>query len=136
MRIGLKTVAGQELPLGFPPAPFVLTLAAQPPYTMQQFLTFTRRRPRHAVGLRRRRSDKRATQWELFPHENPEAYRLSFGLPDRIEEWIEGSERDRSRTRLIKESLLSTILLYRLQHGTISVYQLDYEPEEFFRASE
>lgn len=91
----------------------------------------TRDRPRHAVGLRRRRSDTRATQWELFPRENPQAYRLSFGLPDRIEEWIEGSERERSRTRLIKESLLSTIVLYRLQHGAISVYQLDYEPEEF-----
>jgi hypothetical protein len=131
LRIGLQAAEGRELLLGFPAAPFVLTLAAQPPYTVQQFLTFTRHRPRHAVGLRRRRTDAHVTQWELFPRENPEAYRLSFGMPDRVEDWIDDSERHRMRTRLIKESLLSTIVLYRLQHGAITVYQLDYEPGEF-----
>lgn len=131
MRTGLRTAEGDELLLGFPPAPFVLTLAAQPPYTMRYFLTFTRNRPRHAVGLRRRRIDPHATQWELFPREDPEAYRLSFGMPDRVEDWIDDSERHRMRTRLIKESRLSTIVVYRLQHGAITVFQLDYEPGEF-----
>jgi hypothetical protein len=52
------------------------SLAAQAPYTMQHFLTFTRHRPRHAVGLRRTRSENHVTQWELFPRERPDAYHL------------------------------------------------------------
>ncbi|GAA4256543.1 hypothetical protein [Dactylosporangium darangshiense] len=127
---GLQVAEGRELLLGFPPAPFVLTLSAQPPYTMQHFLTFTQHRQRHTVGLRRRRSDSHVTQWELFPRERPDAYRLSFTLPDRVEEWIDDSERYRKRARIVEESLLSTIVLYRLRRGAVTVYQLDYESAE------
>ncbi|MDG6109613.1 hypothetical protein Daura_48555 [Dactylosporangium aurantiacum] len=127
---GLRTAEGRELLLGFPPAPFVLTLTAQSPYTMEHFLAFTQHRPRHAIGLRRRRADSHVTQWELFPRESPDAYRLSFTLPDRVEEWIDDSERYRMRARIVEESLLSTIVLYRLDQGAVTVYQLDYEPAE------
>lgn len=130
MHRGLQAAEGRELLLGFPPAPFVLTLAAQPPYTMQHFLTFTRHRPRHAIGLRRRRAESHVTQWEAFPREHPDAYRLTFTLPDRVEEWIDDSERYRTRARMIEESLLSTIVLYRLRRGAVTVFQLDYEPAE------
>ncbi|MER7275584.1 hypothetical protein ABT369_14095 [Dactylosporangium sp. NPDC000244] len=74
------------------------------------------------------------TQWELFPRERPDAYRLSFTLPNRVEEWIDDSERHRKRARIIEESLLSTIVLYRLRRGAATVHQLDYEPGEL-RAS-
>ncbi|GAA0739632.1 hypothetical protein Drose_17100 [Dactylosporangium roseum] len=127
---GLQVAQGGELLLGFPPAPFVLTLTAQPPYTMQHFLTFTQHKQRHSIGLRRRRSDSHVTQWELFPRERPDAYRLTFTLPDRVEAWIDDSERYRKRARIVEESLLSTIVLYRLRRGAVTVYQLDYESAE------
>ncbi|WP_344515389.1 hypothetical protein [Dactylosporangium maewongense] len=130
MHMGLQAADGQELLLGFPPAPFVLTLAAQPPYTMKHFLTFARHRQRHAVGLRRQRVDAHVTQWEVFARENPDAYRLSFTVPDRVEEWIGQSESTRKRVLVIKESLLATIVMYRVHNGHVTVYQLEYRPAE------
>jgi hypothetical protein len=70
----------------------------------------------------------------VFPRHAPDAYRLTFNLPDRVEEWIsENDDWQSKRTRIIKNDLLPHITVYRREHEAVSVYQLRYEPSEFHR---
>jgi hypothetical protein len=126
LRDFLVTQGETEIVLGFPPAPFVLTMTATRPFTVGQFYDYAAHRPRHTVGLRRHERTARVSHWELFPRENPEAYRMYFSVPAHIEDWIRSSDRVGARARAIKEGFLPSILVYRVTHQATQVFQLDY----------
>jgi len=72
----------------------------------------------------------------VSPWEGPDAYRLSFGLPDRIESWIsENEERRVRRTSDIKTDFLLEITIYRRLGGNMRIYQLRYEPSQLHRST-
>ncbi|MEV4501941.1 hypothetical protein [Streptomyces klenkii] len=115
-----------ELLLGFPAAPFILPLAAD---DKQQFLKYADASPDHSVRLRRTGHGE-AAEWTLSPWgADEDAYRLTFKLPEHIEQWISGvEEKERQRTSEIKTQFLSAITIYRMNGAGVRSYQLRYEP--------
>lgn len=126
----LRARENDELLLGFPAAPFILPLGADNP---ARFIEYAEHRPAHAIRLRRTGSGERA-EWAASPWDEPDAYRLTFNLPERIESWIsENEERRRKRASTIKSDLLSDITIYRRVGDEMRIYQLRYEPSELHR---
>ncbi|MFE5125683.1 MULTISPECIES: hypothetical protein [unclassified Streptomyces] len=114
--------------LAFPAAPFVLGLASDDLYG---FVDYAKEQPTHAVRLRRINHTAPHPVWELRPAANPDAYALTFGLPERVEAWIlDQDEGTPSRTRWVKRSMLSTMTLYWMDGEHAHTFQLRYEPGE------
>lgn len=127
---GLEAHNSTELLLGFPAAPFVLPLATE---DKQQFLSYAKNHPSHAVRIRRTGQGEQA-EWTLSPAAGKDGYRLTFKLPDRIEAWIEDVEESkRKRTHQVKEDFLSRITVYRMNGAGVQSYQLYYEPQQLHR---
>jgi hypothetical protein len=126
----LAAYDGGEILLGFPPAPFIIALAGAEAGSLAAFHTYTQQHPEHEVLIRRASTTPtdRADNWLLSPAADPSFYSLTFSLPTHIEEWITGSERDRSRARWVKQELLSAIVIYRVVDGIPKVYRLMYAP--------
>jgi hypothetical protein len=119
-----------ELLLGFPAAPFILALGADDP---DLFIEYAEGHPTHAVRLRRAGSGGH-TEWSVSPWADPDAYRLAFNLPERIESWIsENEERRFRRANSIKSDFLSEITIYRRRGEDMRIYQLRYESTELHR---
>jgi hypothetical protein len=117
-----------ELLLGFSSAPFVLALS---PSDKNAFIRYAREHPVHEVGIRRIGSRPVGGNWELYPRADPNAYRLVFGLPERLEEWISSDERTVvQRARKVKSELLASLLIYRMEDDRPQVFQLKYAPAE------
>lgn len=113
---GLTQQSERELLLGFPAAPFVLPLAAT---DKNRFLAFSDAYPDHAVRLRRT-GQAEGSEWTVSPCLEPDAYHLTFKLPDHVEAWIgDVAGKERQRTQEIKEQFLAAITVYRthLQEG-------------------
>jgi hypothetical protein len=128
----LRTRERAELLLGFPAAPFILALGADDP---DRFIEYAEHHPTHTVRLRRTGSGMHA-EWAMSPWEGPDAYRLSFSLPERIESWIsENEERRVRRTSDIKTDFLSEITIYRRLGDNMRIYQLRYEPSQLYRST-
>jgi hypothetical protein len=126
----LQARENDELLLGFPAAPFILPLGADNP---ARFIEYAEHRPAHGIRLRRAGSGEH-TEWTASPWEDPDAYRLVFNLPERIESWIsENEERRRRRASAIKSDLLADITIYRQVGDEMRIYQLRYEPSELHR---
>ncbi len=123
-----------EILLGFPPAPFVLTMTTQRAQPVEAFLVYAREHPTHPVRLVRRAHGGKAASWEITPMHNNQAYRLYFNLPASLEDWISDSERERSRARMVEEDLLSTILIYRISDRRTEVFRLQYSPRQLEQA--
>lgn len=119
--------ADAQFLLGFPAAPFILALGSE---NVEAFAAYTDRYPTHDVRITRIGSGS-ASQWMLYPTSHPEAYELAFNMPPDIEEWVaENEERRVSRTRLIKDEMLSTITIYGNLYGHERVYLLRYRPAQ------
>jgi hypothetical protein len=128
----LRTRECTELLLGFPAAPFILVLGAEDP---DRFIEYAEHHPTHAVRLRRIGSGGHA-EWAVSPWTDPDAYRLAFNLPERIESWIsENEERRVRRASDIKSDFLSEITIYRRHGDNMRIYQLRYEPSELHRST-
>jgi hypothetical protein len=125
---GLREGRQNELLLGFPAAPFILPLAAD---NVDQFLRYARQHPDHVIRLRR--DDRGAgAEWMAFPADDAEGYRLTFNLPDRLEEWIsDNEERRAARTRQIKQTFLADIVIYRMYGDDLQTFQLHFQPGGF-----
>ncbi|MEV0367350.1 restriction endonuclease [Nocardia fusca] len=122
--------SGSELLLGFPAAPFILPLATE---NYEKFIAFGTGQPDHKVRIRRHGSGGRA-EWKLSPAEAPDAYELTFKLPEQIEDWIgEVADEEISRAVKVKQQFLSEITLYRMNDGGVRAYQLRYEPGSLSR---
>jgi hypothetical protein len=113
--------------LGFPAAPFILPLASDDP---ERFLSFAEFQPVHGVRLRRSGSSEEP-EWAVTPRAEPDAYRLTFTLPQRVETWIsENEDRQVKRVHQVKENFLATVTIYRRTREGMRVYQLCYAPGE------
>lgn len=124
----LRSRSTLGLILAFPAAPFVLGLASDDLYG---FVNYAKAQPTHAVRLRRIDRTAPHPVWELRPVADPGAYALTFGLPERVEEWIlDQDEGTPSRTRWVKSSMLSTMTLYWMDGEHAHTFQLRYEPGE------
>jgi hypothetical protein len=125
---GLEESQEKELLLGFPSAPFILPLAAS---NADEFLRYASQHPDHVIRLRRS-GQGTAAEWTAFPADDPEAYRLTFNLPDKLEEWIAQTEEQRTaRTRQVKQALLADIVVYRMHGDDLRTFQLHYQPQGF-----
>lgn len=130
---------GNELLLGFPAAPFVLPLAAD---DIERFLAYAREHPDHTIRLFRT-GQGRGAEWVVSPVSQelrwdfvapPDAYRLTFNLPERLEAWIGENEEYRvSRTRAVKAQFLSEIIVYRVEGDDLQTFQLRYQPGDLHR---
>ncbi|MET7829277.1 hypothetical protein ABZT23_31965 [Streptomyces sp. NPDC005386] len=119
--------------LAFPAAPFVLGLASEDLYG---FVTYALEQPTHSVRLRRLRQPAPHSVWEIRPRENPNAYALTFGLPEQVEAWILDQEAGSpSRTRWVKESMLSAMTLYWMDGDHAHTFQLRYTAAEFLEGA-
>jgi hypothetical protein len=115
-----------ELLLGFPAAPFILPFGTADP---AGFVTYADEHPTHAVRLRFRQPE-----WSVSPWEAPEAYELTFNLPERLENWIVENEEHRfRRAAAITTKFLPVITVYRRSGQDVRVYQLRYQPSELRR---
>jgi hypothetical protein len=128
LREELEVRENDELLLGFPSAPFVLALS---PIDKDSFIRYANEHPIHEVAVRRVGSRPVGGNWELYPREDPGAYRLVFGLPERLEDWISSDERAvAQRAREVKSELLASLLIYRLEDDRPQVFQLKYAPAQ------
>jgi hypothetical protein len=128
-----------ELLLGFPAGPFILPLAAD---DVGQFLAHAREHPDHPIRLRRTGEGSQA-EWTVSPEgqrgedqllARREGYRLTFNLPDRLEEWIsEREDQHAGRIRAVKSQFLSEIIIYRMEGDNLQAYQLQYRPTDLRR---
>jgi hypothetical protein len=130
LREALTAYDGGELLLGFPPTPFLITLTGATRSDLASFRHYADLHPEHEVLLRRvpEPVSAHAAVWRVNPAATPSAYQLTFSLPAHIEEWITASDRDTSRTRWVKQEVLSVILIYRVVDGVPKVYRLMYTP--------
>ncbi|MFC9096922.1 hypothetical protein [Streptomyces sp. NPDC057072] len=125
---GLRSRSTLGLVLAFPAAPFVLGLACD---DLHAFVRYARQHPTHSVHLRRLRHASPHPVWQIRPLEEPDAYVLTFGLPEQVEAWIlDQDEGSRSRTRWVKQSMLSAMTLYWMDGVHAHTFQLRYEPAE------
>lgn len=121
----LGTHQQTQLLLGFPAAPFILSLAAS---DKQAFSAYAAEHPSHEVRIVRSGTGAQA-EWTLYPLAQQDAYRLTFSLPERIESWIAAGEEERlARTRAVKTDLLSSITIYDTDGEDQQVYRLRYAP--------
>ncbi|MCZ4120254.1 hypothetical protein [Streptomyces sp. H39-S7] len=115
--------------LAFPAAPFVLGLASDDLYA---FVNYALEHPTHLVRLRRLRQSAPHHVWEIRALDAPDAYRLTFGLPQQVEAWIlDQNAGAPSRTRWVKESILSAMTLYWMNGDHAHTFQLRYEASQF-----
>lgn len=129
---GLQAHANAELLIGFPAAPFILPLHTT---NGQSFLTYASRHPAHPVRIHRTDNGSGA-EWVITPLQSEQApYRLTFTLPQHIEDWIAEADMDQEQRRsaAVREQFLSSITIYHVTGSTLSVYQLSYEPAELRR---
>jgi hypothetical protein len=122
-----------QLLLGFPAAPFILSLATD---NKQAFSAYAAKHPSHTVRITRSGQGPGA-EWALCPLADQDAYRLTFSLPEHIESWIAANEEERlARTRQIKAALLSSITVYDSDADgeDYLVYRLRYAPGSLRRA--
>jgi hypothetical protein len=113
--------------LAFPAAPFVLGLASDNLYA---FVDYARIHPTHAVRLQRLpHSAAPHPVWQIRPQAEPDAYTLTFGLPEQVEAWIIDQDAGTpSRTRWVKQSMLSAMTVYWMDGDHAHTFQLRYEP--------
>jgi hypothetical protein len=120
----LRNHAEVQLLLGFPAAPFILPLATR---DKRAFLRFAMAHPSHRVLLRRSSAGESA-EWSIEPAEDRGRYRLTFSLPEGLEAWIAANEETRrSRTHMVKDDLLSDIMVYYYIDDGVRTCQLRYE---------
>jgi hypothetical protein len=114
-----------QLLLGFPAAPFIVSLATE---DKSAFSAYAAAHQSHTVRLTRRGQGPGA-EWTVCPRQDPDAYTLTFALPERIETWIAANEEERlARTRQVKAELLSSITVYEGDGEDCVAYRLRYEP--------
>jgi hypothetical protein len=114
-----------ELFIGMAAGPYMLVLKADDPI---RFLRYSGERPNHPVRIRWSPQIDDGQTWYIVPMDHPEAYRLSFKLPERLADWIFKSEDVRRAAVTTKEMLLASITIYRRDGDRDRLIRLSYEP--------
>ena len=121
-----------ELFVGMANGPFLLIMKADEP---ARFLRFAEENPTHDVFINIEtapsRTDPRASRYQTVvrPASQPEAYRLTFGLPKVLEDQILFDENRGIRLAPgVKRRFLSEITVYRRAGERDVIYRLVYTP--------
>ncbi|MFI9804817.1 hypothetical protein ACIHEJ_10705 [Streptomyces sp. NPDC052301] len=88
---GLNDHGEAELLIGFPTAPFILPLHTT---NRTGFLDYASRNPAHPIRIRRT-GGYGGSEWLITPRDgDADSYRLTFTLPQHIEDWIVSAGED------------------------------------------
>lgn len=113
----------QSLLLGFPTAPFVLTLRPNHPDALAEYAS--RHGPDVRVNIRFAAHGKAAGDWVIVPADGSDDFELRFTLPDLLADWMLNSDGAATlRARDVQAALLSSISV--IQHG--QVLRLLFQP--------
>jgi hypothetical protein len=138
-RLMAKVRAFGELFVGMANGPFLLIMKADDP---GRFVRFANETPTHQVFLdiehvpmtepveHAEQRERFTYQAVIRPAQNPDAYRLVFGLPEALEELV--FQDDNRGLRLapgVKQQFLSEITVYRRVDERDVVYRLVYTPQ-------
>lgn len=127
VRIGLSEIG--EYFVGMSNGPFMLVLSAN---EHERFFSFCERYPVHDVLITWRSPDR--TQWYIEPvdaNQEP-AYRLQFGLPSLIADWVfdRAPRREVQRRALQAKNLyFSDITVYHFRNDRDRIFRLRYNAE-------
>lgn len=117
-----------EIFVGMASGPFLLALR---PQNSDEFLQYVETNPAHKVIITWSRSDQRGRRWTVRPADNPQAYSLTFGLPERLGDWIFSKESGaQARALSAKSRFMKEIMIYRYIDGRDYLYRLSYDSEE------
>ncbi|RPI16908.1 MAG: hypothetical protein EHM58_10885 [Ignavibacteriae bacterium] len=117
----------QELFIAMANGPFMLLLKAN---NIQSFKNYANNYPYHHVVITWNSESNNGQEWTIRPYNEPNAYKLSFKLPDKLAKWIFDKEgKPLSRALNIKENFFSSITIYRRENGRDLLYRLEYNPE-------
>lgn len=115
----------REFFVGMANGPFLLIFKTDDP---EGFIKHIEKHPVHKVTITWSRQNNEERQWYIRPVNNPEAYKLSFGLPQTLGDWIFGDdERALGRALNVKEKYLSDITIYRFVNGKDQLIRLIYD---------
>jgi len=123
-----------ELFVGMANGPFLLVLRASDP---QRFIAYADQHPTHNVNItfdaeanRNLRDRNVGVQATVRPANAPDAYSLSFGLPQILREYLLFDEKRGIRLAPgLKRRLFSEITVYRRVEDRDVLYRLTYEPQ-------
>jgi hypothetical protein len=106
-----NSLAGEGLLIGFPPAPFILAMRPDSMAELEDYVA------NHGTDIAVRigfdRDSGVAGDWTITPRDEPDAFRLSFGLPGALETWLlAGPDGGAHRAAEAKQDLLSTITMF------------------------
>lgn len=120
-----------ELFVGMSNGPFMLLFK---PNARNSFLKFAKQNPNHDVIITRPPDgEDRGEPWKIQPTSNPNAYELSFKLPERLYKWIFeiGKERKTISNRAlnVKQQYFSSITIYHYENEKDYLFRLKFDPE-------
>ena len=125
MQEGIEKIG--ELFVGMAEGPFLLIFR---PRDENEFLSFAELNASHRVSISWTDQEDLRTQWTIQPIENPNAYELSFGLPQALADWIfDDSTTSRVSAQQAKQQFFSDITIYRHVDDKDFLYRLRYDAE-------
>lgn len=102
----------QSLLLGFPAAPFVLTLRPNYPGALAEYVS--RQGPDIQVNIQFASRGNAAGDWVIVPADGSDGFRLRFTLPTLLADWLLNSDGAATlRARDVKAALLSSISVFQ-----------------------
>ena len=99
----------REFFVGMAQGPFMVLLK---PRNSTEFLEYARREPTHNVWIHWSHTQANGREWWIEPADGSDAYRLHFGLPAPVGDWVFDSDRSAPRRALLaKEDFFSDLTL-------------------------
>lgn len=115
-----------EFFVGTANSPFLLVLK---PDDVNAFLTYARQHPSHGITLHWSWTEAEGTQWTVRSAQDRNAYKLTFGLPKSLADWIFAPGADfHQRAWEAKQRFLSSIMIYRYTNGLDELFRLVFDP--------
>lgn len=101
------------------------------PRESAEFVDYARGAPRHSVVIHGSYSRANGREWWIEPADGSQAYRLDFGLPAAVGDWVFDSDRSAPRRALLaKEDFFSDLTIYRHSEKRDEVFRLLYDPRD------
>ena len=119
-----------ELFVGMGRGPYMLVLKADNP---SAFLEFAEQEPSHRVTIHWSEDVDDGRTWWIQPTQEPNAYRLTFRIPDALGDAVFSSENVTRAALDMKQPHLSEITIYRHERSRDSLIRLIFNPERIDR---
>jgi hypothetical protein len=114
-----------ELFIGMACGPYMLVLKAEDPH---RFLEYATARPTHRIDIHWSTRHDNGQTWTIVPADHAQSYRLYFRLPEQLSNWIFGAENVRRTALAAKETVFSSITIYRKGERGDQLLRLTYDP--------